>query len=109
MPPRPDSRSSSSSCLDSGVTRYQHDAQIADGVLDVDEARGDVDERLVGAVAVDHQDAVEAVVAERAAEVEQVLDEDVPAQRDGAGEVQVVRACSRARPSGRAAPSRRRR
>ena len=91
MPPRPDSRSSSSNAL--GLGRDEVPARRADRrrVLDVDEPRGDVDERLVGAVPVDHEDAVEAVMAERAAEVEQVLDEDVPAQRDGAREVQVVR------------------
>ena len=76
-----------------GFGRDEIPGRCADrgGVLHVDEARRDVDERLVGAVPVDHQDAVEAVVAERAAEVEQVLDEDVPAQGHRAGEVQVVR------------------
>ena len=60
-------------------------------MLDVHEPRRHVDERLVRAVAVHEQDPVEAVPAERAADVEQVLDEHVPAQRDRAGEVHVVR------------------
>ena len=59
-------------------------------MLDVHEPRRDVDERLVRAVPVDDEDPIEAVMAERAAEIEQVLDEDVPAQRDRAREVQVV-------------------
>ena len=59
-------------------------------VLDVQQPSRHLDERLVRAVPVDEQDAVEAVPAERAPDVEEVLDEDVPAQRDGAREVEVV-------------------
>ena len=71
----------------------QVEGRRAHGVaeLDVDEPRRHVDQRDVGPVAVDDEDAVEAVAHERAALVEQRLDEDVPAQRHRAREVEVVR------------------
>ena len=50
-----------------------------------------VDQRNVRPVAVDEEDAAEAVVDQALADVEQVVDEALPVDRDRAGEVHMVR------------------
>jgi hypothetical protein len=60
-------------------------------VLEADEPCGHLDEVLVRAVPVEVQDAPESVPGERGAHIDEVARERVPADRDRAGEVHVVR------------------